>query len=43
MRHKHHIHPEELMNPDLSSRIVLIGSVLVGVVFLFLSVLRALL
>jgi hypothetical protein len=42
MRHQHHIHPEELMNPDLQSRIVLMGSVLVGVVGLFLNLLRVL-
>jgi hypothetical protein len=42
MRLKRHIYPEELMNPDLLSRIVLIGGILVGVVYLFLSVLRAL-
>jgi|SoimicMinimDraft_17_1059745.scaffolds.fasta_scaffold256859_1 hypothetical protein len=32
MRHAHHIHPDELMNPDLLSEIVLVGSVLVVVI-----------
>jgi hypothetical protein len=40
MRHAHHSHPDELMNPDLLSRIVLVGSVLF-VVIIGLMVLSA--
>lgn len=43
MRHAHHIHPDELTNPDLLSEIVL-GSVLVvgiiGLMFFLLQTLR---
>ena len=40
MRHEHHIHPEELMNPDLVSEIV-VGSSVVALCggFLFLLLL----
>lgn len=37
MRRQRHIHPEELMNPDLLSEILLVGSVLlVAALFLFI-------
>ena len=36
MRHQRHIHPEELMNPDLLSEILLIGSILLVVAFFLL-------
>jgi hypothetical protein len=35
MRRERHIHPEEIMKPDLLSEIVLAGAVVVVVVSLF--------
>jgi hypothetical protein len=44
MRHTDHIHPDELMNPDLLSEIVLVSSVLVvviiGLMFFLLQTVR---
>jgi hypothetical protein len=36
MRHKHHIHPDALMNPDLLSEIVLVGVLVVVIIGLML-------
>jgi hypothetical protein len=41
MQRAHHIHPEELMGPDLLSEILLIVSVLLAVGFLLLVTLQA--
>ena len=40
MRRARHIHPQELMNRDLLSETVLIGSVLIVVAFLVFVLLR---
>ena len=42
MRNVHHIHPTDLMNPDVLSEVVLVGG-LVAFVGLLLALLRALL
>ena len=42
MRRQRHIYPEELMNPDLLSEILIIGSVLLVVVLVLLTMLQAL-
>ena len=41
MRRARYIHPEGLMNPDLLSEILLIGSILLGVALSLLVVLHA--
>lgn len=38
MRHEKHIHPDELMNPDLTSEIALVGGTLVIVTLLLLLI-----
>lgn len=42
MRRDRHIHPEEIMRPDLLSEVVLAGAVVVVVVSLLFTLLRAL-
>lgn len=42
MRRERHIHPEEIMSPDLLSEVVLTGAVVVVVVSLLFTLLRAL-
>jgi hypothetical protein len=41
MRRARHIHPEELMNPDLLSEILITGSVLLAVAVSWFALLRA--
>ena len=40
MRHHRHIHPEEVMNPDLLSEALLIGSILMIVALMSFQPLR---
>jgi hypothetical protein len=41
MSYKRHIHPEELMNPDIVSEIVILGSLLLVVVTLLFAMCEA--
>jgi hypothetical protein len=42
MRHAHHIHPDELTNPDLLSEIVLASVLVVGIIALMFFLLQTL-